>query len=191
MAKTTNNIDLYKSNRDNWQTPPFIIECLLKHFKIKRFDYDLCCDQFNIPAKRYITKNGIYRLKLKQNSVIKVSNNDYFKSNFSGLCYMNPVFKITDKFLKKLVENKKDCNVVALLPVRTNCVYWHDLVFNKASAIFFFKRKINFYIDNHSVCGDGNPSPICLAFYNFKYDKIKDIYFEKHELDGTMIKLEN
>lgn len=78
------NDDHYQSIRDDYMTPPAIYKPLLKFFNRDEFDIDVCCTKHNIPAKQHFTKEI-----------------DGLKQNWQGLCFCNPVWKHTNKWLKK------------------------------------------------------------------------------------------
>lgn len=78
------NDDHYQSIRDDYMTPPAIYEPLLKFFGRNEFDIDVCCTKHNIPAKQHFTKEI-----------------DGLKQDWQGLCFCNPVWKDTNKWLQK------------------------------------------------------------------------------------------
>lgn len=78
------NDDHYQSIRDDYMTPPAIYKPLLKFFNRDEFDIDVCCTKHNIPAKQHFTKDI-----------------DGLKQDWQGLCFCNPVWKHTNKWLKK------------------------------------------------------------------------------------------
>lgn len=176
MSKT-GNVNLYKSNKSDWQTPNDIIYDILDFLKIDKFNMDVCCDQFHIPAKYYITKSRVNVRKTISDdgrTVVKnhISNVDTFTTEWEGLCFMNPPFKFADKFVKRAIDQvqKNKCKVVALLPVRPETEYWHSCVFKHANMICFINQKINFNSRGRVIKGSGNPSPVCIVFFGFDID---------------------
>lgn len=77
----------YNSIRDDYMTPPEIYQPLLKFFNRDEFDIDVCCTKHNIPAKQHFTKEI-----------------DGLKQDWQGICFCNPVWKHTNKWLKKGAE---------------------------------------------------------------------------------------
>lgn len=64
-----------------------------------------------------------------------------------------------------MLESQKDNTiVVCLIPARTDTLYWHDYIFNKASEVRFIKGRIRF--------GDGSdnaPFPSAIVVFDSEH----------------------
>jgi hypothetical protein len=141
----------YQGRTDEWLTPPNIIKSL------GEFDLDPC-SPINRPwstAKNHYTveDNGLER--------------DWF-----GRVWMNPPYgPETGKWMKKLSEHN---NGIALIFARTETSMFYDYVWDKASAILFFKGRLYFhYVDgSKALCNAGGPSVLVA----YGQDNIKSLY---------------
>ena len=68
-----------------------------------------------------------------------------------GLIYANPMFgrKLPDWTAKAVEEGRGGCEIVMLLPARTDTKWWHDHVVGQAQARCFWRGRLKF----------GNPPP--------------------------------
>lgn len=128
------NDDHYKSIRDDYMTPPEIYQPLLKFFNRVEFDIDVCCTKHNIPAKQHFTKEI-----------------DGLKQNWQGLCFCNPVWKFTNKWLKKganLVRSGADfigCYVIPSDRLYVNYMQ-RDIINNPYAAFAILPGKQGYII---------------------------------------------
>jgi len=97
----------FEKGRQDWETPESIFSPLNDEFG---FTLDVCASVLNKKCKLF------YSIE-----------DDGFNKEWVGSCWMNPPFGEQGKWVKKAYdESKKDnCLVVALLPARTNTVWWH------------------------------------------------------------------
>ena len=126
---------------DVWLTPPDIVKAL------GEFDLDPC-SPINPP----------WRLAPKWFTEVE----DGLKQPWYGRVFMNPPYgNATKKWLKKLSEHG---NGIALVFARVETKMFFDHVWGKASAVFFFNRRIQFLtIEGKKVGSPGAPS--CLIAY--------------------------
>ena len=118
----------FKSNSVEYSTPKEIFEPLQKGFNIV---LDVCASGENNKCDIYFSK--------EQNSL----KQDWHKI---GNAWMNPPFS---RDLKKWVEKayteaQKGINVVCLLPVRSNTIWWHKFIIDTKSEVRFLKGEIKF-----------------------------------------------
>lgn len=114
---------LFSSKKDDWITPDDLFDELDNEFN---FTLDPCSDSFNHKCDYYFDKS-IDGLKMSwDNQVV----------------FMNPPYgKNIGKWVKKAYES--NCLVVGLLPARTDTIWFHDYILNKAD-IRFIKGRIKF-----------------------------------------------
>ncbi|MDP7367183.1 MAG: DNA N-6-adenine-methyltransferase [Candidatus Pacebacteria bacterium] len=129
------------NNNDEWLTPPEIIKSL------GEFDLDPC-SPINRPwdtAKKHYNKldNG-------------------FTKKWYGRVWCNPPYgKETFKWLDKLSNHG---NGMTLIFARTETIGFHEQVWDKADAVFFFKGRIKFYYVSGEQ-GQSANAPSCLVAY--------------------------
>lgn len=125
------------SARNDWCTPPFITDAILKLMECGMFNMDVCCTKPNIPAYFHLTENGCLEHPL--------CCYDSLNTDWSGMCFMNPPYAdLIKKFVKKAYDEVEKSNgftsVWAILPSRTENGYYHDLIFNNPNCFFVLLR---------------------------------------------------
>lgn len=141
MSRYGNN-EKYNSIRDDYMTPEDIYKPMLEIFGKQRFDIDVCCTVPNIPANINYTKN--------ENGLLQ---------NWSGLCFCNPPWKPTAKWLKKgVIEVQKTlnaikpaCEVVYVIPSnRLETLYMQEHIINNPNCVWMvLPGKRGFIIPGH------------------------------------------
>lgn len=138
----SNNFNTNTGNNEEWLTPPYIIEAL------GPFDLDPCAPKirpWNM-AKLHYSKNE-----------------DGLSRPWTGRVWLNPPYgRETFRWLAKLSEHKSG---IALIFARTETKGFHEQIWEKASAIMFFRGRLSF----HYVTGEkGNTAnaPSCLVAYS-------------------------
>lgn len=128
---------------DEWLTPPKIIEAL------GSFDLDPCAPVVRPwdTAQNHFTKED-----------------DGLKCVWTGRVWLNPPYgDECFKWLQRLYHHQ---NGIALVFARTGRKAFHELVWDKAHAIFFFKGRIHFhYVDGTRAKHNGGGDS-CLISYN-------------------------
>lgn len=158
----TNNL-----NNDEWLTPPDILEAL------GPFDLDPCAPH---PLVRPWDTAKNHYCKL----------HDGLNQQWFGRVWCNPPYgRKGFKWLNKLAEHGRG---VALIFARTETIGFHEEVWNKATAVFFFKGRLRF----HYISGEAKDvanAPSCLVAYGAEeipvLEKFQDSY------PGKLIKLDN
>ena len=116
------NSQVSDSSKDEWLTPPNIIQSL------GVFDLDPC-SPINRPWDTAINHYNI--------------NDNGLILNWMGRIWCNPPYgKETFIWLNKLAKHG---NGVALIFARTETKGFHREIWNKADAIFFFEGRLSFY----------------------------------------------
>ena len=107
-----------------YETPPEIFEPLDAEFN---FNLDVCAIAENAKCDKFFTPDD-----------------DGLEKEWNGVCWMNPPFgREMKKWVKKAyTEWKNGCTVVALLPARTNTLWWHDWVME--GDVRFIKGEVKF-----------------------------------------------
>jgi len=116
----------FRSNTDNWATPPEVFEDLDREFA---FTLDVCASESNAKCERFYTRAD-----------------DGLRQPWSGVCWMNPPYGRTiGKWVKRAQEAAAGgATVVCLLPARTDTAWWHDHVAEHATEIRFLRGRLKF-----------------------------------------------
>lgn len=128
-------------SKNEWLTPPELIKAL------GSFDLEPCS-----PIKRpWDTAFCHYTIE-----------DDGFKMPWNGRVWLNPPYgRETFKWVKRLADHGDG---IALIFARTETKGFHDQVWNRATAVFFFRDRINFYHVTGEKSDRAN-APSCLIIY--------------------------
>ena len=138
-----NNFNTNIENKDEWLTPPYIIEAL------GTFDLDPCA-----PIVRpWATATEHYTI-----------NDDGLNKDWgSERVWLNPPYgRKTFEWIEKLAERRKG---IALIFARTETKGFHAQIWERADAVFFFKGRLKFYHADGTQGGCAN-APSCLVSYS-------------------------
>lgn len=151
-----------KSATVEWYTPPYIIEALGNDF-----DLDPCA-----PKKDWYTAKKCF-----------TKEDDGLVQDWKGFVFLNPPYSspIIKLFMGKLSEHN---NGIALIYARVGNTMFHEFVWNKASSIYFLRKRIKF-IDEHGKEGGSLGTDSCFVAYGSKADNI----LKNLSLSGKYIKL--
>lgn len=106
----------FEQKRNDYQTPPELIEKILKRLNEPCFAFDTCCSERNIPAYFHILEPNCDGLVYS-----------WFKEG--GWNYCNPPFDECGKWVKKAYdEQQRGASSVLLIPVRTETKYWKKYI---------------------------------------------------------------
>lgn len=113
---------------DEWQSPPEIVNALGK------FDLDPCATERSAKAPAFFTKEQ-----------------DGLKQDWFGRVWCNPPYSqpALYRFCEKMAEHG---NGILLIFARTGNKVWQEIIFPKATAILFLRKRIQF-IDNQGHRG--------------------------------------
>lgn len=137
------NFNSNTENKEEWLTPPELIKSL------GDFDLDPCSPEENIRPWPTAGKH----LAL---------SDDGLNSEWNGRVWCNPPYgKETFKWLDKLAAHGDG---MALVFARTETIGFHEQIWSKANAIFFFKGRLKFYHVT-GIQGDTANAPSCLIAY--------------------------
>lgn len=151
-----------KSATVEWYTPPYIIEALGNDF-----DLDPCA-----PKKDWYTAKKCF-----------TKEDDGLVQDWKGFVFLNPPYSnpTIKLFMGKLSKHN---NGIALIYARVGNTMFHEFVWNKASSIYFLRKRIKF-IDEHGKEGGSPGTDSCFVAYGSKADNI----LKNLSLSGKYIKL--
>lgn len=163
------NFNLNTDNNPTWLTPPEIIRAL------GSFDLDPCCPP-NMPW-RTATRMFV------------AGETDGLSAEWGEGCrvWLNPPYgRETFRWLHKL--SRHEGGGLALIFARTETQGFHEVVWKRADAVFFFRGRLRFCRADGSRGACAN-APSCLVSYNVKdTDAIRDAIISGH-LVGKLINL--
>ena len=120
---------VFYSTRDDYMTPVNFVEKVLQENNLPFFDCDVCCTEFNIPAKSHYKKDGFYIFQNKVNDI------DGLNGEWSKFNWCNPPFDKCEEFIAKAVtEQAKGNTTFMLIPARTETGYWQKYILNNGKA---------------------------------------------------------
>jgi phage N-6-adenine-methyltransferase len=138
-----NNKLMFSSERETWETPQDFFDLVNKEFN---FDVDVCALPNSAKCKKYYTPEI-----------------DALKQKWEGVCWMNPPYArvITGKWVEYAQSQAvRGTVVVALLPARTDTVWFHDAMVSEP-AIMFLKGRLKF-----GGAKNAAPFPSCLIVFS-------------------------
>jgi hypothetical protein len=151
-----------KSATVEWYTPPYIIEALGNDF-----DLDLCA-----PKKDWYTAKKCF-----------TKEDDGLVQDWKGFVFLNPPYSQPELklFVKKISEYG---NGIALIYSKVGNTMFHEFVWDKATSIYFLRKRIKF-IDINGEEGRSPNANNCFVAYGDKADNI----LKNLSLSGKYIKL--
>ena len=138
------------SKKDDWETPQELFDELNeKH----NFTLDAAATDENAKLTNYYT-----------------IEDDALNQNWEGRVFCNPPYGREIKhWVKKAYEESQqpynEC-VVMLIPSRTDTIYWHDYIFDKAD-IKFLKGRLKFEVNGKA----GQPAPFPSAIITYEIER--------------------
>ena len=128
---------LLSSDKMDWGTPVSFFDELNKEFK---FTVDVCASGWNAKLDRFWG----------------VDDDALVQDWSSDVCFMNPPYGRDIKhWIKKAYdESLKGATVVALIPSRTDTVYWHEFI-QDIAEVRFIRGRLKFERPE----GSGDPAP--------------------------------
>lgn len=158
------NFNLNTDNKDEWLTPPFILQAL------GPFDLDPCAPvnrPWPMASKHYtIEDNGL-------------------SHRWYGRIWLNPPYgKQTFQWLERLSEHK---NGLALIFARTETLGFHQFIWDRAHTVFFFKGRLCFHYITGERGGTAN-APSCLISYSAADTRILRKAVQDGRITGKLLK---
>lgn len=138
----------FSSKSNEWTTPQHLFDELNQEFN---FTLDPCATEENAKCSKHFT--------IEDDGLSKDWSND--------VVFMNlPYGREIKKWIKKAYEESLNgATVVCLIPARTDTMYWHDFIFDKADDIRFLKGRLKFGNGKNSA-----PFPSAIVVYKYKED---------------------
>lgn len=165
MSRTFNT-PLTPATKDEWLTPPDIIRAL------GNFDLDPCA-----PVRRP------WDMARRHYSI---ADNGMAKPWF-GRVWLNPPYG--DETFKWIARGAAHGNAMCLIFARTETKGFHNEVWAKADAIFFFKGRLKFFhVDGNGASGAAN-APSCIVAYGPSNVEALRLAAAKELLSGRFISL--
>lgn len=118
-----------ESKRSDWETPWDLFKQLDEEF---HFALDVCATAENAKCERFYT-----------------ADQDGLKQEWDGCVWCNPPYgRQIGAWVKKAAEAQ--CNVVMLLPARTDTAWFHDYIYGKAE-VRFLRGRVRFAGARHNA----------------------------------------
>ena len=138
----------FSSKSNEWTTPQHLFDELNQEFN---FTLDPCATEENAKCSKHFP--------IEDDGLSKDWSND--------VVFMNPPYgREIKKWIKKAYEESLNgATVVCLIPARTDTMYWHDFIFDKADDIRFLKGRLKFGNGKNSA-----PFPSAIVVYKYKED---------------------
>jgi hypothetical protein len=130
-----------RPKHDTWLTPRWVLDPL------GPFDLDPCAAPSPRPFR--IAERNIELPK------------DGLLEPWAGRVWLNPPFSNIKPWIRRMAEHG---NGVALVPGRVETQWFHDWVWDRAGAVFVFRRRVNF-CDQSGAVKTGVDFPTILAAY--------------------------
>lgn len=134
----------FTKHKNDYLTPPELVEAILKKIGQDMFLIDTCCSQKNIPAVFHAVSGIVDGLN------ISWSGEGLLKEGLNW-AYCNPPYdKCTDWVKKAHKEQQLGANSVLLIPARTETKFWHDYII--AEDGFGFRDGVEVQFLRKGVC---------------------------------------
>lgn len=136
------------AGKHEWYTPEYII---------KELEYD---------DHKFMTDPCAAPLHLRPFNIGKINNwtieDDGLSKKWEGLTFVNPPYGNNTKLWLKKASEYDNC--VVLLFARTETKMFFDYVWNKASAVLFFKGRIQFIDSENKTVGNAGAPSVLIAY---------------------------
>ncbi len=130
-----------KGATDEWLTPPWILKGLGK------FDLDPCS-----PVNRPWDTAGKH-FTIKDNGLAM---------GWDGLVFLNPPYAEVERWMERLSFHG---NGIALIFARTDTIWFHQMVFQRATSILFLKGRLFFHFPDGTQAKHNSGGPSALVAY--------------------------
>ncbi len=172
----TGNPALFTSDRQDWETPPWLFNLLDKEFD---FDIDCACtvkNKLGGCTLGFAVDFGIDALKLDWHKEMSAFN----RKKHTPAAFINPPYGkggLTGKWIQKTRDEAQHGFIyVMLIPARTDTKAWHEIIMPQAREIRLIKGRLTFNLDGEPVRdakGKPAPAPFPSAIIVFRPSSIR------------------
>jgi site-specific DNA-methyltransferase (adenine-specific) len=181
---------MFSSKNHEWETPDDLFKMLDMEFNFK---LDLAANKHNTKCKRFISEDSLSKDWLFSRDDIALETSTGYKYNLreNGYMWLNPPYgKSIKDWIKKCDEEaQKGAKIVALLPARTDTLWFHNHIYRKYE-IRFLKGRLKFKLNGEEQ--DAAPFPSMIVIFEKKEDGYtkefkSDIHSANPETRGELI----
>jgi phage N-6-adenine-methyltransferase len=132
------------TGRDDWATPPELVTAIARKLDL-RFALDTACESHNaIAGVRAVcaVDRGADGLAIDWDMSIDCARLGARSHRDAAWC--NPPYSKLRAWLDKCAREGERCNVVALIPARTDTHAWHESVMPSACRVLLLKGRVKF-----------------------------------------------
>ena len=162
------NPGLYSSEDHTWETPPEILQAILRFEGVERFDLDPACSRENVPARRHYLDPKSKNPRTADGLVMQWTHPDWpTPVTRVALVFLNPPFGSGLRhWLKKCVEESRAgrARIWALVPSRTETTYQHEHGLTVAAFSVFLRGRLQFL--RNGMKNGTAPFPSLLLYYD-------------------------
>jgi phage N-6-adenine-methyltransferase len=130
------------TGRDDWATPPELVTAIARKLDV-RFVLDTACESHNAIAgvgELLAFDRGADGLRSDWLDVM----NFWHAPSYRDAAWCNPPYSKLRAWLDKCAREGERCNVVALIPARTDTHAWHESVMPSACRVLLLKGRVKF-----------------------------------------------
>lgn len=136
----------YNEDKDKWGTPQALVDGIARLYDFAAFDLDAAASEHTTKAKSYYSKD-----------MSGLTNGWY------GRVWLNPPFGQRgnlvgvwlDKALSELRRHDGPTLVAALVPAKTDTVWWHKYVMGFADEVYLVRGRVRFLKPDGVTMADG------------------------------------
>ena len=133
------------TGRDDWATPPELVTAIARKLDV-RFALDTACESHNAIAgvrSAFPYDQGADGLDHGWAYWLRVGVCD-IDHDARDAAWCNPPYSKLRAWLDKCAREGERCNVVALIPARTDTHAWHESVMPSACRVLLLKGRVKF-----------------------------------------------
>lgn len=153
------NYALFSSDDSRWATPPEVFEPLHREF---HFGLDVCALMWSKKSPAYIGPD--HPLPQQRNAFNADWHHLMHTHNLGSTAWCNPPYgRGLEQWMALCAQWSSKLPVVALIPARTDTIWWHDVVMPTAYEIRAVRGRIHFLDPETEGAQRRAPSPMPLA----------------------------
>jgi len=163
------NDSLFSSKSLRWGTPDDFFHDM-EISLVGKFDIDTCATKETTKCEKFFEED------------------EGLEKSWHGKCFMNPPYgREISKWVEKahLESRNDDCEVVGLIPSRTDTKWWHEHVM-KANVIYFVKGRLKFIDHENGKKSNSAPFPSAVVVWWEDRDIHEELHVCKMERSGCL-----